>query len=320
MRSGDHPTETADASLVVFGSLARCEYTTGSDIDWTLLIDGQADRNHRHVGQVIKAKLSAEGYKGPSQTGPFGNLHFSHSMIHYIGGQRDTNQKLTRRILLLLESRAIGRSEAHDRVKRGVLGRYLEDSELAFSADGKEVQMPLFLLNDVVRFWRTLAVDYSEKRWQKQDRGWAVRNLKLRMSRKLILVSGLLICFSPRLGRGEGASPEEGPAATGGVPRAIGHFMPLLDLTPLEVVAKFAIRLERVALGCKLLTEYDSFLALLDDGACRTALEELPYKDAGSSNTFNDGRKLAREFQADLEGLFFDDTELGRLTRRYGLF
>lgn len=30
-----------DASVVVFGSLARGEYTSGSDLDWTLLVDGQ---------------------------------------------------------------------------------------------------------------------------------------------------------------------------------------------------------------------------------------------------------------------------------------
>ena len=29
-----------DLSLVVFGSLARGEWTSGSDVDWTLLIDG----------------------------------------------------------------------------------------------------------------------------------------------------------------------------------------------------------------------------------------------------------------------------------------
>lgn len=32
----------ADCSFLVFGSLARDEYTNGSDIDWALLIDGAA--------------------------------------------------------------------------------------------------------------------------------------------------------------------------------------------------------------------------------------------------------------------------------------
>lgn len=34
--------DSEDTSLVVFGSLARREWTTGSDLDWTYLVDGQA--------------------------------------------------------------------------------------------------------------------------------------------------------------------------------------------------------------------------------------------------------------------------------------
>src|SRR5580698_11498030 len=35
-----------DTSLVVFGSLARGEWTDASDVDWTYLIDGQANSDH----------------------------------------------------------------------------------------------------------------------------------------------------------------------------------------------------------------------------------------------------------------------------------
>ncbi len=31
-----------DIGLVAFGSLARLEWTSGSDVDWTLLVDGKA--------------------------------------------------------------------------------------------------------------------------------------------------------------------------------------------------------------------------------------------------------------------------------------
>ena len=41
--------DSADTSVVVYGSLARQEWTCGSDIDWTLLIDGRADREHIRV-------------------------------------------------------------------------------------------------------------------------------------------------------------------------------------------------------------------------------------------------------------------------------
>jgi Nucleotidyltransferase domain len=42
-----HPIDSEDISVVAFGSLAREEWTSGSDLDWTLLIDGGADPNTR---------------------------------------------------------------------------------------------------------------------------------------------------------------------------------------------------------------------------------------------------------------------------------
>jgi predicted nucleotidyltransferase len=35
--------DSEDRSIVVFGSLALDEFTPRSDIDWTLLVDGEAD-------------------------------------------------------------------------------------------------------------------------------------------------------------------------------------------------------------------------------------------------------------------------------------
>jgi hypothetical protein len=50
-----------DTSLVVFGSLARGEWTSGSDLDWTYLIDGGANSDHL---------LIAHGTQGKNRTGP----------------------------------------------------------------------------------------------------------------------------------------------------------------------------------------------------------------------------------------------------------
>jgi len=98
------------ASLVVFGSLARSEWTTGSDLDWTYLIDGQANSDHLRIAQEIDRvlKKNSERFPSPGQTGIFGNLAFSHEIVHQIGGQADTNKNTTQRVLLLLESVAIG--------------------------------------------------------------------------------------------------------------------------------------------------------------------------------------------------------------------
>src|SRR5579872_58796 len=83
-RIGKYASE--DTSLVVFGSLAREEWTTKSDLDWTYLIDGGANSDHLKISQEIQRLLKDEGYAEPGPTGTFGNMAFSHDIIHQIGG------------------------------------------------------------------------------------------------------------------------------------------------------------------------------------------------------------------------------------------
>src|SRR6201993_5370916 len=79
-----------DTSLVVFGSLARGEWTSGSDLDWTYLVDGQANSDHLRIAQEIQKAISEHPeFRPPGQTGTFGNMAFSHDLIHQIGGQHD---------------------------------------------------------------------------------------------------------------------------------------------------------------------------------------------------------------------------------------
>src|ERR1700728_5030347 len=55
----------ADTSIVVFGSLARKEWTSKSDIDWTLLVDGQADPQHLEIAQKIGSQLIEGKFQAP---------------------------------------------------------------------------------------------------------------------------------------------------------------------------------------------------------------------------------------------------------------
>ncbi len=116
--------DSADTSIVAFGSLARNEFTRGSDIDWTLLIDGQAASEHLAIANKVRDEIAKLEGKEPGGEGIFGKLSFSHDIIHQIGGQNDTNANTTQRILLLLESCVLGKPEAHDRVIGNILGRY----------------------------------------------------------------------------------------------------------------------------------------------------------------------------------------------------
>lgn len=73
---------TEDTSLVVFGSLARGEWTSASDLDWTYLIDGQANSDHLFIAQKMRKVFEGneDKFRPPGQTGTFGNMAFSHDI------------------------------------------------------------------------------------------------------------------------------------------------------------------------------------------------------------------------------------------------
>jgi len=108
LRTNLRDYDNEDASIVVFGSLARDEATPGSDLDWTLLVDGKANPEHLRLVQAIRRIVPSD--KGPGVEGIFGNLAFSHQILHCIGGEDDSNANTTLRILLLLESKKHGKA------------------------------------------------------------------------------------------------------------------------------------------------------------------------------------------------------------------
>src|SRR5580704_1430426 len=62
-----------DASIVAFGSLARDEFTDGSDVDWTVLIDGVANPKHLDLAHRVREVVDALGARQPGREAIFGN-------------------------------------------------------------------------------------------------------------------------------------------------------------------------------------------------------------------------------------------------------
>ena len=98
----------SDTTVMLFGSIAREEMTLGSDTDWILLVDGQAFPEHEDQTRDVACTLKKNGFGEPGRSGVFGCMVASHSMVHKIGGEDDTNSNTTRRVLLLFESFPIG--------------------------------------------------------------------------------------------------------------------------------------------------------------------------------------------------------------------
>lgn len=309
-----------NTAIAVFGSFARGELTSGSDIDWSLLIDGPADPEHFRIAREVRRTLAGLNLPEPGTTETFGTLASSHELIHHIGGVRDTNQNMTRRILLLLESRAITNQLVLDRVIRGILNRYIV-AEVSVSWRSKpDVVVPRFLLNDIVRFWRTMAVDYAAKRWEQADRKWALRNLKLRMSRKLLFVAGLLICFNFELNPPADLEGILGDVAT--LPVRLADFLlEQMRMSPLDLLSQELLRTDLPNVVADIMDSYDGFLALIDDDETRQHLADLRFEDSGGDAVFGRVRALSQSFQRGLTGLFFrGDETLRELILEYGVF
>src|SRR5260370_40633266 len=310
---------STDASVVAFGPLARKEWTSRSDVDWTLLIDGQADPEHLEVTLRVAARLEKAKFAMPGMTGIFGNMTFSHDLVQKIGGREDTNENTTRRVLLLLESTAIGKSEAHERVSRLILSRYLND-DFGFRFGTLPHKVPRVLLNDIVRYWRTVTVDFVEKQRAQAGQGWGLRNAKLRMSRKLIFATGMLSCFSCHLFSSSDVKKElKAQHSTVAIEEHLRRF---IKMTPLEILATFLLELnidKRTAV--KLFSSYNEFLNLMNDTAKRDHLKKLRPDNIRGDRVFKEVRGYSHEFQDGLTDLFFNkNKELRKLTTFYGVF
>ncbi len=305
-RLSDAGLVPADTSVVVFGSLARDEWTIGSDMDWTLFVDGQVDSGHAEIARRI-AEVVAGSSKPPGPTGVFGGLTFSHDIVHFIGGDDDSNTNTTRRILLLLESKSLTDDVVRARVLRALLARYIGE-DLLYHEPNKFL-VPRFLLNDYVRYWRTMAVDSAQKRRDRTPK-WALRNIKLRLSRKLIFAAGLWACLSCRLHPSEDLKASRSKKDRDGVRADMTEFLfQFSQRCPLETLAHAFLTYEAWEAAKLSFDAYEEFLSILDDPDYRERLEKLKVDQVMTDEIFGRAKQAASAFQAGLTKLFFETND-----------
>lgn len=282
--------------MALFGSWGRWELTDGSDDDWAVVVNGDGRGEVAPPLAQVRAVLG-RGEQAPAARGTFGDAVFCNHLVDRIGLDADDNRNLTMRMLLLLESVAVVNEEAHHACQTRVLDGYLDWSV-------KDYRPPRFFLNDLVRYWRTICVDFVGKEREGSGQKWAIRNLKLGTSRKVLFASGLLpILFCHRY-----AATDIGPFLR----RALRQ--PAVDR-----IAWAFTELGAVDAGLRAIGAYDRFLGLIGDHAVRGELEQLSRKEAQGSAAFQEGRRLGAELEQGLLALLFE-TRLEPLVREYGIF
>ena len=282
-----------DVAVVLLGSWGRGELTSGSDDDVLVVTTGALRAGLRpQVAELAPAFTGASGVQGT-----FDQV-VTVEELATIGLEEDSNRVLTRRMLVLLESAPLLGADVHREVLRLLLDGYL-------GGERRDRRPPRFLLNDVVRYWRTVAVDFEAKARAGDDGKWALRHAKLRTSRTMLFAGGLLPLLECHH-----VTADDAPALL------LGELLQ----PPTDRIAAAFLRYEAVDAGVRTLGAYDRFLALLDDPARRRALEGLARADAREDPTFQECRRLGREIQQGLTALLFEREPLRRLVRQYGVF
>jgi hypothetical protein len=290
----------AGVSTVLFGSWGREELTELSDDDWAVMYREPIRRSDERVTAAVEAarlELGLEGHT-PGTQQVFGGAFPTRRLAREIGLQGDGNRNFTRRILMLLECREVAGDELAPTRER-LLSRYLNYA-------ARPDRPPRFLLNDIVRYWRTIGVDFEGKHRDTRgnDPNWVLRNAKLRTARKMLFAGGIipvLLC---------GLQQQEPMAA---------FLLRWFDAPAADRIAAAFLAYGAVAEGTRALAAYDRWIAIQSDRERRDELASLTYDTRDQSPVFDDVRKIGQQFERGLLALLFE-TELQSLARRYLVF
>ncbi|OWU65761.1 MAG: hypothetical protein CBB60_003030 [Armatimonadetes bacterium Cent15-Ar3] len=245
------------------GSLGRLEVGQISDLDVFLFADRNGKQPHERtltrleeisaLSELIQVNtaLKLPAFSGD---GEFFKIHEVSQILSGTGTAVDDSENFfTTRLLLLLESKCLANDQLYDSATERVVEMYFRDGR------GKSDYKPLFLLNDILRYWRTICLNYERTR---NDRGrpWWKKNLNLKFSRKLTVFATVLAIMIDHVDTYE-------------------KFAKLSSLTPMERLATALDKLGEQGLLDKFqrfLDDYEEFLA----AKSHAELEALDSKDA----------------------------------------
>ena len=280
LRRALEPIIPSNGVALTCGSYARREATIGSDLDFYVMVP-ELESCEPEWFEDAKIAIAAVVNKPPSAGGAFESLIRIEDLLNNFGGDKDTNQTITRRMLYLLEGEFLSNEAEFKAIRRKIIERYV-------SGTREDHHITQYLLNDIIRYWRTITVDYAFKT-QEIHKPWAIRNIKLVFSRKLIYASGL---FSVAMTADRSHTAK------------IEILEELFSMTPLERMT----HISGESRTRELVKSYNMFLERIDDENIRTHLETLSKDERESDEIFrelkNEGYRFASELLMAFESTF----------------
>lgn len=179
-----------EVAVYLAGSLGRGDAGKLSDLD-LFLITTKPDSERKWLEDLeilsfIIQMNECLGYGPFSNDGEYLKVYSLDKMLETLGAPQDDSENLfTARMLILLEARCVCNQPLYDEIVDKILKHYFRDSR------GKSTFRPLFLLNDLLRYWRTLCLNYELVR-DNPDRPWRKKNVNLKFSRMLTVFGTIL--------------------------------------------------------------------------------------------------------------------------------
>jgi predicted nucleotidyltransferase len=270
-----------DCCVVAVGSYGRYEASAQSDLDVYVIYSKKMSADtEEDINEIIQDTAKNAGAK--CSVG-FESISID-AMYKNIGGKEDTNPSITNRILFLLESECLYNEPFFNDAYKKILKKYLKD---IIKYDNKP---PRFLLSDIIRYYRTICVDYEFKTTE-DNKEWAIRNIKLRFSRKGLYFGGIVILLNS-LNK---------------------HNSTRYDYIIENLRLPFADKISHILLEQKMTDTYENILVLYADflreigrKSVRNHLDNLKKVDREKDKVFHNLTEMSRQFNADLLGLLND--------------
>ena len=270
LKNLETPEKLPKVCVYVCGSYGRKEANKSSDLD-IFFVDYDTPSGNKTYNNIDKILFDADlitmlkrlNFPDLSNDGEYLEVHSFQKALNELGGREDDyHNYFTTRLLLLLESSPLLNKDMYKKIIEETIDAYFRDYP-----GHRDNFRPIFLLNDIMRFWKTLCLNYEYKRnetnleSEDEKAKHRLKNFKLKFSRKTICYSMIISLLN-----------KENRISTK------TEIIKLINLSPLERIEWVATKKSTKELYNELIDRYLWFLDEVERPDIKESLLDDEYK------------------------------------------